>query len=138
MSPSIQRPTIKLRINVYILYMFCHLSPWSSVIRVQRLPVNYKHNFWEIKMGSRLDHLPSLAGGDYLIFLYLRLAFLLAKFQGISREVMEFNFIDVRVMQQLVKWITYCSLQSGEIVFLNRNKTNLDLGNYFAIVRQSR
>ena len=49
-------------------------------------------------MGSRLDHLPSLAG-DYLIFLYLRLVFLLAKFQGISREVMEFNFIDVRVMQ---------------------------------------
>ena len=51
-------------------------------------------------MGSRLDHLPSLAGEDYLIFLYVRLVFLLTKFQGISRSVMELNFIDVRVMQE--------------------------------------
>ena len=50
-------------------------------------------------MGSRLDHLPSLAGADYLIFLYVRLVFLLTKFQGISREVMAFNVIEVRVMQ---------------------------------------
>ena len=51
-------------------------------------------------MGSSLvDHLPSLARGDYLIFLYVRLVFLLTKFQGISREVMTFNVIEVRVMQ---------------------------------------
>ena len=51
-------------------------------------------------MGSRLvDHLPSLAGGDYLIFLYVRLVFLLTKFQGISGEIMTFNVTEVRVMQ---------------------------------------
>ena len=37
------------------------------------------HNFWEIKMGSGLD-LVSLAGGHYVIFLHVRLVFLLTKF----------------------------------------------------------
>ena len=50
-------------------------------------------------MGLRLDHSPSLAGGDYLIFLYVRLVFPLTKFQGISREVMAFNVTEVHVMQ---------------------------------------
>ena len=49
-------------------------------------------------MGSRLD-MPSLAGGDYHIFLYVRLVFLLTKVHGISREVMSFNVIEVRVTQ---------------------------------------
>ena len=45
-------------------------------------------------MGSRLDK-PSLAGGDnYLIFLYVRLVFLLTKVHEISREVMAFTVIE--------------------------------------------
>ena len=56
------------------------------------------HNFWEIKMGSGLD-LVSLAGGHYVIFLHVRLVFLLTKFSGTFCGFMAFNFLEVRVIQ---------------------------------------
>ena len=53
-------------------------------------------------MGSRLDK-PSLEGGDYLIFLYVRLVFLLTKVHGISREVMALGTLSKSLRLALIR-----------------------------------